>query len=46
LPQFYRTFVEVDASRTRKTSLRVHCANFPAAYRIGTGVSGHNELIL
>ena len=29
-----------------KTSLPVHCANLPAAYSIGTGVSKHNELIL
>jgi len=29
-----------------KTSLPVHWANFPAAYRIGAGVSRHNALIL
>ena len=29
-----------------KTSLPVHCANLPAAYWIGAGVSKHNELIL
>jgi len=29
-----------------KTSLPVHCANLPAAYRIGAGGSSHNELIL
>ena len=29
-----------------KTSLPVHCANLPAAYSIGAGVSKHNELIL
>jgi len=28
-----------------KTSQSAHCANLPAAYRMGTGVSRYNELI-
>jgi hypothetical protein len=41
-----RTFAAVYASGMLKTSLPVHCANLPAAYWIGAGVSKHNELIL